>query len=490
GGKPGWNQKWRSPLRAGLGTLGETLASLYEKETAGLFKDPWEARNGYIRIIEERTREAAVKFVSGHASRELSPAEISRALSLLECQRNAQLMFTSCGWFFSDISGLETVQIMRYAARAIELAGTAQWLPLEKKLLADLKGALSNVPGMGTGANIYNGTVKDSIVSRPCLVALYAITSHLSGKERIDRIYGRPVRSLGESVQRIAEDYVKIGSLEITSRITLEAAVYEYLLYVEDEASFVCFVRERRSEAEFREMIERIGKMARAGLISEIRPAASEYFGGKRFTIRDFLPEDRERILRRFTAKRLEIIESRFAGVFDDSKHLLLLLKDANIPVPQNILIPAQTHLTKHLVAEVEQWERSLNPSGLAGIRKIVTQASTFGIPIDTSSAAASFSDLILENVKQLADRLDAGAASALEQFVNLADEMGIRTNYRDIQNRLYEILETKISPLIDELSVHPGEREETKSAIAAFLRLARRFNFNTDPWDKRLGAL
>ncbi|MDD4858413.1 MAG: DUF3536 domain-containing protein, partial [Candidatus Krumholzibacteria bacterium] len=73
GGKPGWNQKWRSPLRAGLGTLGETLASLYEKETAGLFKDPWETRNGYIRIIEERTREAAGKFVSGHASRELSP---------------------------------------------------------------------------------------------------------------------------------------------------------------------------------------------------------------------------------------------------------------------------------------------------------------------------------------------------------------------------------------------------------------------------------
>jgi alpha-amylase/alpha-mannosidase (GH57 family) len=489
GGRPGWNQKWRAPLRAGLGALGETLAALYEKEAAGLFKDPLRARDGYIRVIEERTRDAAMEFVSDQAARELSPAEVARALALLECQRNAQLMFTSCGWFFGDVSGLETVQIMRYAARAIELAGTDQWLPLEKKLLAEFKGAVSNVPGMGTAANIYNGAVKDSIVSRPCFVALYAITSHLSGNGQIERICGNPVRSLGETAQRIAEDHVKIGSLEIVSRITLEAALYEYLLYVEDEASFVCFVRERRSEAEFRDMVERIEKMAKAGLVAEIRPAASEYFDSKRFTIRNFLAEDRERILRRFTANRLEVIEARFAGIFDESKHLLLLLKDANIPVPQNILIPAQTHLTKRLVAEVEQWERSLNPPGLAGIRRIVTQAATFGVPIDTSSAAASFSELILENIKQLADELDAGAAPALEQFVNLADEMGIRTNYRDIQNRLYEILETKISPLLDELSQHPGDREKKKPAIAAFLRLARRFNFNTDAWDKRLEA-
>jgi hypothetical protein len=490
GGRPGWNQKWRAPLRSGLNILREALAAQYEKEGAGLFKDPWKARDGYIRIIEERTPEAAAEFIAGQASRALTNGEVSRALALLECQRNAQLMFTSCGWFFSDISGIETVQILRYAARSIELAGTDRWLPLEKRLLADLKGAVSNVPGTGTGAKIYNSVVKDSIVSRPCLVALYAIGSHLSGDGRVDRVCGNQVRPLDATARQIAEDQVKIGSLEIVSRYTLEAAVYEYLLYVEDEASFICYVRERRREAEYRAMAERIVKMAEAGNIADIRPEASEYFGGKQFTIRNFLPEDRERILRRFTAKRLEIIEVHFGRLYDESKHLLLLLREANIAVPQNILIPAQTHLTKRLVTEVEHWERSLNPSGLEGIRRIVTQAATFGIPIDTSSAAASFSDLILENIKHLAAALDAEAASALEQFVNLSDEMGIRTNYRDIQNRLYEILEAKIPPLLDELAGRASGREETKHAIAAFLRLARRFNFNTDAWDKKLEAL
>ena len=494
GGQPGWNQKWRSPLRAGLNSLGEALAAQFEEEGSGLFKDPWRARDEYIGVIEERTPAAAKEFAASGAPRALSGAEVSRALALLESQRNAQLMFTSCGWFFSDISGIETVQIMRYAARAIEFAGTDHWLALEKKLLGDLKAAVSNVPGVGTGANIYNGVVKASIVSRPCLVALFAISSHLSGTDEPVEIYGNPVRPLDGIVRHIVapgvEDHVRIGSLEIASRYTLETAVYEYLLYIEDEASFVCYVRERRSEAEYRAMVDRLAKLAEAGLIADIRPAASEYFGTRRFTIRDFLTEDRERILRRFAAKRLEVIEARFAEIYNESRHLLLLLKEANIRPPQNLVIPAQTHLTKKLVSEVEHWERSLNPAGLEGIKKIVTQAAVFGVPIDTSSAADSFSDLILEKIRRLAGELDPQAALALEQFVNLADEMGIRTNFRDIQNRLYEILETKISPLIDELAGRPGGREETKRAISAFLSLARRFNFNTDAWTRKLQNL
>jgi hypothetical protein len=494
GGAPGWNQKWRAPLRAGLNALAESLAAQYEKEGSELLADPWKARDAYIGVIEERTAATASAFVASHASRALSSAEAARTLALLESQRNAQLMFTSCGWFFSDISGIETVQILRYAARAIELAGTDHWLGLEKRLLTDLKGAVSNIPARGTGANIFNGSVKASILGRPCLVALFAISAHLSEKDELSDVYGNPVRALDEVVRHVlargSEDHMKIGAIEITSRYTREIAVYEYLLYVEDEASFACYVRERRAEDEYRAMVERVTKLAESGLIDEIRPAATEYFGARRFTIRDFLVEDRERILIRFAAKRLEGIEARFAEIYDESKHLLLLLKDANVAVPQNLLIPAQTHLTKKLVREVGHWERSLNPAGLEGIRRIVSEAAMFGVPLDKSSAAASFSELILEKIRFLASELDAGAAEALEQFVNMSTEMGIQTNFRDIQNRLYPILDTKLPALMDEVASRSSGREEAKRAISSFLSLARRFNFNTDRWDKRLKTL
>jgi hypothetical protein len=494
GGLPGWNQKWRAPLRAGLNTLAEALVALYERETRGFLRNPQQSRDDYIQLIEDRRPAAAESFLADHAARELSPPEAARALGLLESQRNAQLMFTSCGWFFNDISGIETVQIMRYAARAIELAGVDNWLPLEKKLIASLRAAVSNVPGKGTGASIYNGEVKESILGRLGIVALYAIDSHIAGREESGDIYGYPVRPLEGIVRHIhsagEEDHVRIGSLEVSSRYTLESAVYEYLLYVEDEAAFVCYVREQRNEAEYRAMVGRIAKLAESGKIHEIRPAASELFGQSRLTIRDFLAEDRQKVLRRFAAKRLEAIEERFGEIYDESKHLLILLKEANIPVPQNILLPAQTHLTRKLVREVEQWERSLNPAGLDGIKRIVTESSLFGVPIDTSSAAASFSDLILENIRRLAEELDVEDAAALEQFVNLSDEMKIRTNYRDIQNAIYAVLETKITPLLDTAAHAAGGHEEAKRAAAAFLSLARRFNFNTEPWDKRLEAL
>jgi len=336
--------------------------------------------------------------------------------------------------------------------------------------------------------------VKESILGRPGIVALYAIDSHIAGREASGKIYGYPVRPMEGIVRHIhsagEEDHVRIGSLEVSSRYTLETAVYEYLLYVEDEAAFVCYVREQRKEAEYRAMVGRIAKLAESGVIHEIRPAAAEYFGPRRLTIRDFLPGDREKVLHRFAAKRLEAIEERFGEIYDESKHLLILLKEANIPVPQNILLPAQTHLTRKLVSEVEQWERSLNPAGLDGIKRIVTEASVFGVPIDTSSAAASFSDLILENIRRLAEELDAEDAAALEQFVNLSDEMKIQTNFRDIQNAIYTVLETKITPLLDTAAQAAGGREEAKRAAAAFLSLARRFNFNTEPWEKKLEAL
>jgi len=486
GGRPGWNQKWRAPLRAGLGALRESLSSRYEAGVAGLLGDPWKARDAYIRVIEERTPAVIERFFSAHAARRLSEAERARVLSLLESQRNAQLMFTSCGWFFSDISGIETLQILEYAARAIELAGSDHWLELEKHFLGQLKAAVSNVPGKGSGANIYINSVRASIMSRPCLCALYAIASHLSGRREPLPMYGNPISPLDEILRHIDNDTVKIGALTFTSRYTLDPATYEYLLYIEDEAGFNCFIRERTGEAEYRAMLDTLLKLAESGAREELRDAASELFG-KRFTIRHFLTEDRERILHQLSHKRIDAIEERFGEIYAESKILLRLLKEASIPAPASLVIPAQTHLTKRLVAEVEHWERSLDPQGLEGLSRIVSEAVQFGIPIDKSSATVTFTELVLEKVGLIGSTLNPDAAAALERFINMSDEMGIEIDFKDIQNHLHATLVSKIGPMIEELRAAPGGAPEKRRAISSFLSLARRFNFNTEAWDKAL---
>ena len=121
-GRAGWNQEWRGPLRAALDTLRDKLAERFEKTAGTLLKDPWAARNDYIDVLLDRSEQNVCRFLRSHSSRELNKSEASNVLKLLELQRHAMLMYTSCGWFFDEISGIETVQVIEYAGRAIQLA--------------------------------------------------------------------------------------------------------------------------------------------------------------------------------------------------------------------------------------------------------------------------------------------------------------------------------------------------------------------------------
>ena len=169
GGEPGWNQQWRKPLRAALEILRDVAARDFESFGADLFLDPWRARNESIELILDplRSRE---DFLVRLRRRPLSGRDQWRALSLLEMQRNSLLMFTSCGWFFSEISGIETIQVLRYAARLIDLAEEIG-APLPRKdFLELLAEARSNRPGLGTGADIYRAFAEQGSAASPPVI--------------------------------------------------------------------------------------------------------------------------------------------------------------------------------------------------------------------------------------------------------------------------------------------------------------------------------
>ena len=122
GSKPGWNQAWRAPLRNALDHLRDSLIEPFETAASELLLDPWLARDEYVNIVLDRGDDSLNRFLATHARRGLSEAEIGTVLSLLEMQRHAMLMYTSCGWFFDELSGLETVQVIMYAGRTLQLA--------------------------------------------------------------------------------------------------------------------------------------------------------------------------------------------------------------------------------------------------------------------------------------------------------------------------------------------------------------------------------
>ena len=152
---PGWNQQWRTPLREALDWLRDALAPRYEARAGDLLRDPWAARDDYIDVVLDRSVPSLERYFARHAARPLNQNEQATALDLLEMQRQAMLMYASDGWFFDDISGMETAQLLRHAGRAIDLAGHVFAESLEPEFRKRLEAAVSNVPEAGNGASIY-----------------------------------------------------------------------------------------------------------------------------------------------------------------------------------------------------------------------------------------------------------------------------------------------------------------------------------------------
>ncbi|HEV3459080.1 MAG TPA: DUF3536 domain-containing protein [Thermoanaerobaculia bacterium] len=169
GGDPRWNQGWRAPLRQALDALRDELAPLYERAAGEIFASPWQARDDSIELVLDPSPAAADAFFERQARRSPAargaggvPAGERRALALrlLEMQRCAMLMYTSCGWFFDDLAGLEAVQVLRYAGRAAQLADDLFGGECERALLRRLAWARSNDPAAGNGRDLYEARAR------------------------------------------------------------------------------------------------------------------------------------------------------------------------------------------------------------------------------------------------------------------------------------------------------------------------------------------
>ncbi len=159
GGESGWNQKWRGPLRDAMNFLRDEAAREFERAGSDLFLDVWDARNAYFQLILD-SGQSRDGFLSRHSKYPLSPADEVRALTLLEMQYDSLLMFTSCGWFFSDISGIESIQVLKYACRVIDLMDQLALPSPRRRFLEILAEARSNRPELGNGADIYRKLVE------------------------------------------------------------------------------------------------------------------------------------------------------------------------------------------------------------------------------------------------------------------------------------------------------------------------------------------
>jgi len=228
GQHPSWNQEWRTPLREALDWLRDAITAGYDTAAADVLRDPWVARNDYIDLILERSHDRRARFFQRHQTRVLSDADQTRALKLLEMQRHAMLMYTSCGWFFDDISGIETVQVIQYAGRVLQLAHDTLGLSLEEGFLQRLEVAQSNVAERGNGRQIYERFVKPTMLSLDTVGAHYAVNSLFGDYADHDRVYCYTIEN--ERYRRLSAGRARlaVGRARVASDVTDEQAVVSF----------------------------------------------------------------------------------------------------------------------------------------------------------------------------------------------------------------------------------------------------------------------
>ena len=233
GGHNNWNQEWRQPLREALDWLRDELAPKYEERIQELLKDAWAARDEYIDVVlarsnAARSNESVERFFSKHALRELDREQRVEALKLLELQRHAMLMYTSCGWFFDEVSGIEAVQVLRYAGRAIDLAEQVFGDRLEADFLRRLAKAKSNLPEQGDGARVYEVHVKPSRVDLLKVGSHYAISDILEAYGEHAELYCYAVDRKERVCRQSGDAKLVMGKARFTSTITQESALLDF----------------------------------------------------------------------------------------------------------------------------------------------------------------------------------------------------------------------------------------------------------------------
>ncbi len=441
GGRTGWNQRWRRPLREALDHLRDELAALYEKEAAPLLRDPWEARDAYIEVILDRSPSSVDRFLAARARAPLDAEGRVRALQMLETQRHAMLMFTSCGWFFADLSGIETLQVLQYAARAIELA--AQWAQrdLEGPFLKILSTATGNLPGHPDGREIYLKHVKPRAVGFERVLANRGMASLLEGRpnpelESDQTFEFRPIDELHHVSSKVR---LAMGRVTVRCRITGAEQTAEYAACSSDGTQVVCGVRPAgepsRYESQRATLLGLVGDPD--AILAQIREAWTPVFG-----FNDLFEENARRLLGRLLETELEEYREVYRAIFHRGHRLLLAVREMEIEIPAVYQVAAEYILTAELQREASRLRSGEEHEPLQRIRGTLREAARWGCRLDRSMLRSVFSRWLEDRVQALIEEPVPERAVEVEKVLHLAAELEVPLDLIDPQERFYHSLE------------------------------------------------
>lgn len=434
GGHAGWTQEWRAPLRAALDWLRDSLASIFEEKARPLLKDPWRARDEYIGVVLDRSPDNLARFFAEHGSHTLEPCEQVNALKLLETQRHAMLMYTSCGWFFDELSGIETVQVIQYAGRAIRLAQDFGDMNIEAQFLDRLALAKSNLPEHGDGKQIYEKWVKPAFVSTEKLAGHYAVSSLFEAYPDKTKIYCYEAERQDYSLDVEGKQKLAVGRARFSSEITRESNTVTFGVLHLGDHNITGGARAFDKIENYEELKSRlIAAFSTADTAELIQILTAEFPGGS-FSLRTLFRDEQRKIVELILNDSLASAAVTFRGIYENQAPLIRFLSGLGIPVPYPFQAAAEVALNGQLKQAFEKPDLDMD-----SIDGYLREATATHIKLDATGLEFTIRQRLEQEAGLFAkDPLVLNSAQQLRKHLEFASSLPFGVVIWEVQNICY----------------------------------------------------
>jgi alpha-amylase/alpha-mannosidase (GH57 family) len=476
GGHPGWNQKWRKPLREALDYLRDEFIELFEEKGKKYFADPWEARNNYIDVMLDRSVKAVRKFQNDNLLPKLSDAQKVKAIELLEIQRQAMLMYTSCGWFFSELSGIEPVQILKYAARAMQLASRITDKDFEVKFLEILSDARSNIHEQGNGREIFERYVRPSVVSLEQVACLWAVSSLYRDTEEKEDVYSYTIKKNSYKKVKKGKSLFVIGNIEVQSKVTTRKEDLTFALVQFSGGDFHCAIKNYSTD--FKKIRTELMDKFMMDAQTEIIRALDGYFGSEYFTLKDIFIEERQKIIETLLKGKLHKFAANYQDMYDDGKGSIYHLRKLGLKIPEEFKISARYALSRNFNDIVSA---PLDEESIVHAAEIIYEARMIDIALDKQQSNSSFSQKLLRRINKFADNFDMNHAQKTLDLFDKIEKLELEIDIAEAQNLYFNRVYHRVGDILD------GCDKKEIRFVQMILKIGERLNINTDFYRQKL---
>jgi alpha-amylase/alpha-mannosidase (GH57 family) len=376
-----WNQAWREPLRNALDWLRDALATPYEQRAKQYLKDPWQARNDYVALVLDRSPNSVEQFLAQHSVQPLASADKINVLKLLEMQRHLLLMYTSCGWFFDELSGIETLQVIQYAGRAIQLYNDIFNTDIEPRFLDQLEQAKSNIADHGDGRRIFEKFVKPAMVDLRKVAAHYAVSSLFEDYPEKAAIFCYQASRRDYHSAEAGKAKLALGRVNIASGITQESAGFYFGVMYFGDHNLGCGIREYMDAKSYQSLRKEFFESFEKADFPQVLRIQDQYFESSRYSLKSLFRDEQRKILNLILETTEADALSVYRHLFEHHVPLMRFLKDSNSPPPRALAAAGEFVVNAELCREFAS--EQLNSEA---IQTLLKEADLAGIPLDADT--------------------------------------------------------------------------------------------------------